>query len=740
MAKPTNLTRSLLAICTFVLPLGMLAWGGHQEIQRQARSARSALDREALEFLRGAAREVDSQFDALLPAVMQEAEQLLKQYSPAHTTRLLRARGFAHVLDIVRFDNRARLLYPVPSTNRPSLPFLTDSASNRNEDDSMQSSRTALHLADLLISKGHLEDAARQLELALEEHKQKTEGRYRLSLQTALTFRLATVQKKLGDMENAVKSFTEVRDLVAEISRLRGSYRWYGSWDYEPYSLDISAELALAEAEVDPQARLELVRNIANGGRDFVSEQLLSVIANRALAGIPAGSPARAAAEELRLDVGVHLRTREFANDYDRLLRERVRSKLTGPTEPPISGEEELRQVITGGNVPNLLLLRREPGANQNNGSWLGIRLDLGQVLAGVLESYVQTNISDNRWGIEADAPGTFVLAVADGDNNPIVSPPAAPDEFTATAVVAYGMTLRAYPADVQTYMDEAQASADASTLLLFGLLVVASIGAVWLWRSVTRESELLALKVDLVSRVSHELKTPLALISLYGETLGLKRARNEEQAAQFGDIIAREAGRLTTMIQRILDFSRQEAGTLQYEPSPTDLGEALAEVANNYTAHLDNKGARLETDLPPDVIADVDRAALGGVVINLLENAIKYAREDEPDLQLRIELRTQGQKAQIDVLDRGRGVPDDQREMVFDSFYRASNSGEVRGAGLGLSLVRHFAEAHDGSVHILPRPGGGSIVRLSLPLYRQSLSNDAKHSQTHERPVDSAH
>ena len=160
------------------------------------------------------------------------------------------------------------------------------------------------------------------------------------------------------------------------------------------------------------------------------------------------------------------------------------------------------------------------------------------------------------------------------------------------------------------------------------------------------------------------------------------------------------------------------EAGTLQYELRPIDLGETLAEVASTYSPHLDAKGARIETELPPDIIADVDKAALGGVLINLLENAIKYAREEEPDLLLRIELRSVGGNAIIDVLDRGRGVPDDQRVMIFDSFYRASNSGEVRGAGLGLSLVRHFVEAHGGSARMLPRTGGGSIVRLSLPLH----------------------
>jgi len=708
MPKHPSLSRSLLAVCTFVVPLGVLAWLGHGEIQHQARQARSALDREPLEFLRGAARDLDAQFDALLPAVANEAEQLLKQHSAAHTTRLLRARGFAHVLDIVRFNDRARLLYPVPASSRPSLPFLTDSLDSRTQPPaSKDPARSALHLTDLLLSKGLLEDAARHLRQALDRHHDNPVGSRRsetLSLETALTFRLATVQNKLGQTEQAIENFVKVRELAAAIGRTRG-FRTGGSLDYEPYSLDVSAELALAEASTDPQPRLELVRNIASGARDYVSEQLLGVIADRALSGIPRGSPARTAAEALRLDVGVHLRTRSFAIDYDQLLRERVRSKLATPPEPPIGGDAELRQVITGGNVRTLLLLRPERQDNQRSSSWIGIRLDLGQLLAGVLEPFV---LSD----------GTFVIAVSDGDNNPIVSAPAAPDDFTPTAVAAYGMTLRAYPADVQRYMNEAQSTARASTLLLFGLLVVASIGALWLWRSVARESELLALKVDLVSRVSHELKTPLALISLYGETLGLKRARDQDQAAQFGEIIAREAGRLTTMIQRILDFSRQEAGTLQYELRPIDLGETLAEVASTYSPHLDAKGARIETELPPDIIADVDKAALGGVLINLLENAIKYAREEEPDLLLRIELRSVGGNAIIDVLDRGRGVPDDQRVMIFDSFYRASNSGEVRGAGLGLSLVRHFVEAHGGSARMLPRTGGGSIVRLSLPLH----------------------
>ena len=114
---------------------------------------------------------------------------------------------------------------------------------------------------------------------------------------------------------------------------------------------------------------------------------------------------------------------------------------------------------------------------------------------------------------------------------------------------------------------------------------------------------------------------------------------------------------------------------------------------------------------------ASVDRTALASAVINLLENAAKYTAEEDGDRDVRLELRADGGHAIVDVLDRGRGVPPAEVERVFDSFYRASNAGEVRGAGLGLSLVRHFARAHGGDVTARPREGGGTILRLHLPL-----------------------
>jgi signal transduction histidine kinase len=156
----------------------------------------------------------------------------------------------------------------------------------------------------------------------------------------------------------------------------------------------------------------------------------------------------------------------------------------------------------------------------RDRAEWLGIRLDAGQILASALEPFLA-------------GEGFFRLAIADSEDLPIVPAPRAPEDYAPPALASHGMMLRAYPTDMDGYLESARSSKASAALLLGFLFLAASIGAVWMWRSVSRETELLALKVDLVSRVSHELKTPLSLISLYGETLAMKRARDQDQAAR---------------------------------------------------------------------------------------------------------------------------------------------------------------------------------------------------------------
>lgn len=693
--------RHLLAVCTFLVPLGVIAWIGATELQRQADQIRSSVDREGLQYLQAAARSLDAWFDELLPQVVTQCEQLLQEATPAAAARRLRGAGYGAVLDVVLVGEDGRLTYPEEGNGRLALPFHRDSFGFGRDEDS---GRELLRKVDLLVSHERFTEA----EALLASRNWDRSGRRRPNegslSQTGLWFRLATVQRKLGKTDDAIASFQRVVETAAYMRTNQRAVRTFDpSLDSETLTLALLAEVAIAEADASGARRIELLQRIAAGERDQSSEPILQTVVDRLANGAP--ESARARATELSVEASLHFHARAFAADYDRLLRETVLRRIRAEDLDP--ADKDLRPVLTAGSPSTLLLLHEAPPELATRCAWIGIRLDAGQLLASALEPLLR-------------GEGYFRLAIADSEDLPIVAPPRAPADFAPPALASHGMMLRAYPADMDSYLREAEQGKRSGALLVGFLFLAASIGAAWTWRSVSRESELLDLKVELLSRVSHELKTPLSLISLYGETLSLKRARDPDQAAEFGQVITREAGRLATMVQRILDFSRRQAGTLVYEPEPVDLGETLARVAATYEPHLAAKGSALAAELQPGVRVSVDRSALESVVLNLLENAAKYGREDsDPSGHVELRLRRRGDVAEIEVLDRGRGIPEGERESIFDSFYRASNAGEVRGAGLGLSLVRHFARAHGGDCYALPRDGGGTVFRITLPISR---------------------
>jgi signal transduction histidine kinase/tetratricopeptide (TPR) repeat protein len=687
------LRRNLLAVCTFLVPLGVLAWLGQSELRRQSAQARGALDREALLLLRNAASNLEQQLDELLAEMAVEARGLLAEDSPAVATRGLRQRGFGAALDILLLDSTGQLIHPRPDNVPSILPFSADASSRFAREQAEM-----LHLADLLITRQEYEQAERHLQAATEKSFYFTRrGSTQIRNHTELLFRLATVQKRL-QRDEASDTFAEVVELV---QRSRSS--WGRGTFIDPLpTLGLYSELAIAELEDRAEALADLLRFLATGRYDEIGSETLGAVGERLAERLVATTANTAQAEDLLANLSVHLHARAAASAYDDLMRETVRRRLLTNPEHTIPGEDSLRYVITGGSPRSFLLLCPTPEQLQARASWCALRLDLSDLLASALGPFIRTD-------------SYFALAVSDGEGQPIIEAPEAPEDYIAPAASSYGLTLRAFPRDIVRFLADQRANAQGLALLVFGLLVAAAVGALWMWRSVSRESELLALKVDLVSRVSHELKTPLALIQLYGETLSLERANSLEQAAGFGDIIVRESARLTAMIQRILDFSRQESGTFVYSKKRIDLTACVEEIAAAYQPHLTARGAKLDLQLQPGVEAEVDRSALQSVVVNLLENALKYGRQIDPDPTLRIDLRQSANQAILEVQDRGRGIPPEERDRIFDSFYRATNAGEVRGAGLGLSLVLHFAQAHGGSVTALPRRDGGTTFRVAF-------------------------
>ena len=257
--------------------------------------------------------------------------------------------------------------------------------------------------------------------------------------------------------------------------------------------------------------------------------------------------------------------------------------------------------------------------------------------------------------------------------------------------------------------------------LLMMGLAVgLAIIGSVFFWRDVRRDLETAELRSLFVASVSHELKTPLAAIRMFAETLRLRRFREPEKETEYLDTIVNESQRLDRLIANVLDFSKIEKGRRIYRFEKTSLEEVLESAIRVMDYPLRQKGFQLKLTLRadiPEINADPD--ALLQAVLNLLDNAVKYsgdAREIELSLE-RSELN-----AIIRIRDGGIGIPASEHQRIFEKFHRVpdpKNEGVV-GAGLGLALAEHIVKAHGGRIEVESRPGEGSVFSIVLPLENQ--------------------
>lgn len=266
---------------------------------------------------------------------------------------------------------------------------------------------------------------------------------------------------------------------------------------------------------------------------------------------------------------------------------------------------------------------------------------------------------------------------------------------------------------------------------LLISLLLVAIGAGSWLIvADLNRQLRLARQKTDFVSNVSHELKTPLTSIRMFSELLAEGRVKDPEKQRSYLGIITAETARLTRLINNVLDFARIERGEKKYKFQACDLANVVRETAETYRPNLEANGFRFECALPDSaVMVNGDRDALAQVVVNLLSNAEKYSASHK---EVALRLRQQEcplPYVEVQVLDRGLGVPPGCAEKIFEQFYRAhdSLSSGIQGSGLGLTLARQIARAHGGDLVYEPREGGGSCFSLRLPLLAQDYQRDRK-------------
>jgi signal transduction histidine kinase len=259
--------------------------------------------------------------------------------------------------------------------------------------------------------------------------------------------------------------------------------------------------------------------------------------------------------------------------------------------------------------------------------------------------------------------------------------------------------------------------------IVLMGMVVV---GATFFGlRYTVRQLELAQIKSSFVSNVSHELKTPIALIRLAVETLEMRRLSSPEDTEKFLRSISRETMRLNQLVDNILDFARLEAGKKVFQFATVNVLDIVRDAADSFRPRLEDQGFRFEVEMPADLPpVRGDGAALTQCVLNLLDNAMKYSksrREVKVVVARRDDDAGTAPSVAIAVSDRGIGISPRDQKHIFEKFVRIETGlvHDVKGAGLGLSLVDQIMRAHGGRIELKSTLGEGSTFTLVLPAAR---------------------
>jgi signal transduction histidine kinase len=247
----------------------------------------------------------------------------------------------------------------------------------------------------------------------------------------------------------------------------------------------------------------------------------------------------------------------------------------------------------------------------------------------------------------------------------------------------------------------------------LIGLLALAAALMAVAVSQLRREADLARVRADWIASVSHELRTPLAQIRLYQDTIRLGRTRTPEEHAWALAQVDRETTRLSHLVEKVLSFSRfgRDGGPA---PQPTDLSAETRNIVDEFRPLAASRQVTIETALESVPPVPLRRDALRHILLNLLDNAVKYGPTGQT---VRVELRDRGPEVVLAVGDQGPGVAPDERESVWRPFARGTTSADQGGSGIGLTIVREVTVQHGGRARVEDAPGGGARFVIVLPV-----------------------
>jgi signal transduction histidine kinase len=333
---------------------------------------------------------------------------------------------------------------------------------------------------------------------------------------------------------------------------------------------------------------------------------------------------------------------------------------------------------------------------------------------------------------IRARNDSILAIDVRDAGGGPVFQSSAATAQSPYSADASFeqvgGLTVHATIRPRAVELLALGALPESRVPILVGLLTLTAAMVVLTVVQLRREHELSRLRADFISSVSHELRTPLSQILLFAETLNLGRVRTDDERHAATGVIVQEGRRLMHLVENILHFSRAERQMTRLGPEPIDLNQALREIIEDWMPLAAAADVQLATSFAPDVHAMADRDALRQMVLNLLDNAVKYGGRPQT---VTIGTMARGDRARLWIDDQGEGIPERDRERVWTSFYRLDRhaNSAVAGSGIGLYVVRELARLHGGDSWIESAPAGGARVLIELNAAPRAAGFTDEHS-----------